>query len=183
VQKLSPSQAGTIGSIGAGAAGGELRGGAVLQLLTLCPASSPHPASAHHLLKPRPLRGGTPLRRTCHDGGEQRRRGGWMEQARCKGCPDICFSAAFSPCLPRHSRASLLPRVPRHSGLLKVWDIHPAAPPCTEGEGSPQPSLPKDGFGGAPGHLAAFSAPSPVSVTPHHTRAPRKRWLFLVTAK
>lgn len=77
----------------------------------------------------------------------------------------LLFCPSFSPCLPSRSGASLLPPLPRHGGLLKVWDIRPADPPHTEGVGTLQQSLPKDHFQGAHGHLRVFSAPSPVSYT------------------
>lgn len=163
---------------------GELRGGAVLQLHT--------PSAQHHLpillphitcLNHSPSEGG-PL----WEGADTR----WVNSREgedgcskhgAKGIPDICFSVPPFPCLPRWLGASLLPPLPRHRGLFKVWDIHPADLSYSEGKGSLQPSLPKDHFRAAHGHLTAFSAPSPVFFTPHHTSPPRKRSLFLITEK
>lgn len=160
---------------------GELRGGAVIRLHTLRPASSPHPASAHHLLKSQPLRRG-PL----WEGADTRRENGRTDavsMVQKAAQRHLLFCPSFSSCLPSRSGASLLPPLPRHRGLLKFWDIRPADPPHTEGVGSLQQSLPKDHFQGAHGHLRAFSAPSPFSLTLCGRSPPRKPSLFLITEK
>lgn len=144
------------------AAGGELRGAAMLRLRTLCPASSPHPA----LRIPRSDQGpsGEGADTSWESSGEG-------EDGSSEDSAEACSEtyAFLSLLLPISTGSWVLPFFPTPEAQRSLKSLGYFL--YSEGKGSPQPLLPKDHFQAARGCLAGSAA----SLTPQHPSPPKQR--------